>query len=314
MAEPAFAAVDWGTTRFRAWLLDLSGAVLAERRGDDGLLSLTRDRFGDVLETHLAAMQAPPSLPVVICGMAGSRQGWIEVPYVDTPAGLDEVLQRAMPVPGARRDIRIIAGLAQRDAAAPDVMRGEETQLAGALSLSETDDLLVCMPGTHSKWVEVQRGMVSRFTTWLTGELFSLLASHSILRHSLGTTPVHVDANNQAFGKWLDDGLSDPDAVPRLFRIRASTLLFDMQPAEAAGALSGLLIGSEVASASRAFSATGRKVTLIVSGGLSGLYSEALQRAGLAVDIIDAESAVRAGLAKAASRIFAGNTTQAAKP
>ncbi|RWF12043.1 MAG: 2-dehydro-3-deoxygalactonokinase, partial [Mesorhizobium sp.] len=126
---PAIAALDWGTTRLRAWLLDASGKVLAERRSDDGLITAREKGFAKVLEGHLAAMGAPQALPVIICGMAGSRQGWLEAPYVGVPAPIGAILRGAARIESERRDVRIVPGLAQRLADAPDVMRGEETQL-----------------------------------------------------------------------------------------------------------------------------------------------------------------------------------------
>jgi 2-dehydro-3-deoxygalactonokinase len=301
----AFAAVDWGTTRFRAWLLDAAGEVVGERRSDEGLLAVARDRFAEVLEGHLAAMDAEPSLPVVICGMAGSRQGWVEAPYAATPARLDEVLAGAIAVPGTRRDVRIVPGIAQRDPARPDVMRGEETQLAG-IAARAGGDALVCMPGTHSKWVELKGGAVARFSTWLTGELHSVLAQHSILRHAVGAEPARVAAADPVFSAWLDDGLANPgDAVSRLFRIRASTLLLGMQPAQAAAALSGLLIGAEVGSAVGQFGGRA-EVVLVASGPLGSLYEAALKRAGLMPVPADAEQAVRRGLAQAARQLWSG--------
>jgi 2-dehydro-3-deoxygalactonokinase len=300
----SFAAVDWGTTRFRAWLLDAAGAVVAERRSDEGMISLAREKFEGVLEGHLAAIGADLALPVVICGMAGSRQGWIEAPYADTPAPLAEVFGKAVIVPGTRRDVRIVPGIAQRDPARPDVMRGEETQLAGTASLAEADDLLVCMPGTHCKWVELKGGTVTGFTTWMTGELFSVLSQHSILRHAVGSEPARVSADDPLFGAWLDDALAHPDdAASRLFRIRASTLLTGMQPGQAAAALSGLLIGSEVGSAKGRFGAR-TEMILVGSGPLGALYGEALRRAGFAATTVDAETAVRQGLLEAARTIF----------
>jgi 2-dehydro-3-deoxygalactonokinase len=251
-------------------------------------------------------MGAPQSLPVVICGMAGSRQGWIEAPYVPTPASIADIFTSAVPVPGIKRDVRMVPGVAQRDPARPDVMRGEETQLAGVAGFHDSNELLVCMPGTHSKWVELTGGAITRFSTWMTGELFSVLAGHSILRHAIGAEPAHVAPGDAVFGTWLDDGLANPgDAASRLFRIRASTLLLDMQPAEAAAALSGLLIGSEVASAKRMFGEQQKTVVLVVSGPLGDLYSEALSRAGFSAKLVDAETAVRRGLAEAARRNFA---------
>ena len=144
-AAPAFVAVDWGTTRLRAWLLDAAGGVLAERRGDDGLISAREKGFATVLDGHLAAMGAPAGLPVVTCGMVGARQGWLEAPYADVPVPLAAVLEGAVKVPHGSRDVRIVPGVAQRLTDAPDVMRGEETQLAGA-DLPAQGQHLVCMP------------------------------------------------------------------------------------------------------------------------------------------------------------------------
>jgi 2-dehydro-3-deoxygalactonokinase len=299
-AAPAIAAVDWGTTRLRLWLLDAAGAVLAERRGDDGLISARDKGFSAVLESHLAALAAPKDLSIIICGMAGSRQGWLEAPYVDTPAPLAAVLEGAARVPGERRDIRIVPGMAQRLADAPDVMRGEETQLAGA-RLAGKGRHLVCMPGTHSKWVLVEDGAVAGFGTWPTGELFSVLAAHSILRHSLGEHPAAVSADNAHFRHWCTAALQDGgDVSSRLFSIRAAGLLHSLGEVDAAACLSGLLIGGEIASANRRYEAGKTPVVLVASGALGVLYSAALGLAGHAIRPVDADEAVRAGLFEAA--------------
>jgi 2-dehydro-3-deoxygalactonokinase len=304
VTNPAVAAVDWGTSSFRLWLLDAVGAVLQERRSGEGMLTAGTEGFGPILEKHLAAAGAPEDLPVIVCGMAGARQGWIEAPYVTLPAGLDGILAGAVPVPGRARDIRILPGLAQRAADAPDVMRGEETQLAGVLPLFASGRHVVCMPGTHSKWVEAADGVISGFRTWLTGELFSVLSKQSILRHSLGEdaapalpdTPAFVAACTEALGQGGDVG-------PSLFSIRAATMLQDLQPADAAARLSGLLIGAEIASARRVFDCPADKVILVASGPLGSLYAAALKLAGCAVLQADADEAVRAGLFEAAKRL-----------
>jgi 2-dehydro-3-deoxygalactonokinase len=297
---PAVAAVDWGTTRLRLWLLDDAGKMLAERRGDDGLITARETGFASILESHLAALAAPTTLPVVACGMVGSRQGWLEAPYVDTPAPIDAILKGAVRVPGQARDIRIVPGLAQRLTDAPDVMRGEETQLAGA-GLPAKGCHLVCMPGTHSKWVEVEDGAVAGFGTWPTGELFSLLATHSILRHSLGESPAPVSPDNEIFRHACAAALEEGgDVAASLFAIRAASLLQDLQPTDAAARLSGLLIGGEIASARRRHGAGQEPVTLIASGALGALYHAAFDLAGLAIRPVDAEEAVRAGLLAAA--------------
>ncbi|RWC56536.1 2-dehydro-3-deoxygalactonokinase [Mesorhizobium sp.] len=300
MSAPAVAVVDWGTTRMRVWLIDGQGKVLAERRGDDGLITAQQKGFSTLLEGHLAAMGAPEALPVIICGMAGSRQGWLEAPYVTVPAPLSAILGGAAKVPGHSRDIRIVPGLAQRLADAPDVMRGEETQLAGA-GLRAKGRQLVCMPGTHSKWVLVENGAVAGFGTWPTGELFSVLAGHSILRHSLGEHPKPVTSDNPFFRRWCETALVEGgDVTSRLFSIRAAGLLQDLKADDAAACLSGLLIGGEIASASRRHGAGAEPVVLIASGALATLYQVALGLAGLEVRTVDADEAVRAGLIEAA--------------
>jgi 2-dehydro-3-deoxygalactonokinase len=303
MSGPAIAAVDWGTSSFRLWLLDDTGCVVAESRGADGMLTAGEEGFGNVLERHLAAAGAPADLPAIVCGMAGARQGWIEAPYVTLPSGLDGILAGAVPVPGQARRIRILPGLAQKRADAPDVMRGEETQLAGILPLFSSGRHLVCMPGTHSKWVDAADGVISGFRTWLTGELFSVLSKQSILRHSLGDSAAHALPENPVFVSACADALRQGGYVgPGLFRIRAATLLDGLTPDDAAATLSGTLIGAEIASARRVFSA-GDKVILVASGPLGSLYTAALKLAGCAVLQADADEAVRAGLFEAAMRL-----------
>lgn len=299
MSAGTVAIADWGTTRLRVWLLDDSGAVLAEQRSDEGLLSAQPDRFSEILERQLAAMGASAAVPVLICGMAGSRQGWIEAPYVTVPAAPGDIFGGAASVPGQSRDIRIVPGLAQRSDVAPDVMRGEETQLAGAGLLQGRR--LVCMPGTHSKWVEMEGGSVMRFQTYMTGELFSVLSSHSILKHSLGAAPAPFEPDDAAFAKACRAALGDGgDIGARLFRLRAASLLQGQGEGEAAASLSGLLIGAEIASATRAFAGDVGAVVLVASGAMRDLYAAALAIAGLKVEHVDADAAVRAGLIAAA--------------
>lgn len=299
-------AIDWGTTRLRAWLLDRQGAPLAEHRSDEGLITAQQTGFELVLERCLAALRAPDKLPVVICGMAGARQGWIEVPYVDAPSSIAEILKRAVRVPYAPRDIRIVPGLARRSAETPDVMRGEETQLAGC-GLDNAARHVVCMPGTHSKWVVVDRGIVETFRTWPTGELFSLLATRSLLRHSLGEPPQAVSPGSTVFAETCAVALAEGgDFMSRLFSIRAGSLLNDLSRQDAAAALSGLMIGSEVASARRQPGVAGSGITLVASGGLGALYRRALTIAGFDVRDVEAEAAVRIGLFEAGRNQLTG--------
>ncbi|MEP9372338.1 2-dehydro-3-deoxygalactonokinase [Mesorhizobium sp. KR1-2] len=302
--SPAVAAVDWGTSHFRLWLLDAAGAVLGERRSAEGLLSVPPQGFAPILERHLAELQAPPSLPVVICGMAGSRQGWVEAPYASTPVALDAVLAGAVEVASSARKIRIVPGIAQQRPDAPDVMRGEETQLAGITALASGSHL-VCMPGTHSKWVELRDGTAVGFCTWLTGELFSLLSSQSILRHSVAGADKSISPDATPFRQACMQALAQGgDIGAQLFRIRAAGLLAGLSPQDSAATLSGLLIGAEIASATRRFAAADKKpVTLVGSAALAPLYRAALELAGHEVRIADGDAAVRAGLFAAARQL-----------
>ena len=180
MSRAGYVAVDWGTSSFRLWLVDRAGAVLDERRSPEGMMVASKLGFAAVLQSHLDAVGAGNDLPVGICGMAGARQGWVEAGYIDTPAHLASILAGAVVVPGLSRDVRILPGIAQRDRNAPDVMRGEETQLLGALGMDAADDAVVCIPGTHSKWAMVKDGTVERFATFMTGELFGAISRETI--------------------------------------------------------------------------------------------------------------------------------------
>ena len=302
MSGPAYVAVDWGTSSFRLWVMDAAGEVLGERRSDQGMTAAARAGFASVLQSHLDALGVAASLPVVICGMAGARQGWVEAGYIDTPAHLCDVLGRAVVVGGQPRDIRILPGIAQRDGGAPDVMRGEETQLLGALGLRAAGDALVCMPGTHSKWVHVRGGTVQRFATFMTGELFSAIARDTILSHAVAGAEEAVDQD--AFRSAVAEAFAAPArAANLLFRVRSRQLLFGGSAAAARETISGTLIGAELA-ASLAERPPGAAVTLIASGRLQLLYRLAFETLSTQVHPVDADEAVCRGLAGAAAAIW----------
>lgn len=302
MTEPAYVAVDWGTSSFRLWLVGRDGEVLAERRSAEGMLAAAGSGFPAVLQAHLAAVEAPDHLPVLVCGMAGARTGWVEAGYVDTPAPLAAVLRHAVRVGGEARDTRILPGIAQRNPAAPDVMRGEETQLLGALGLEAAGETLVCMPGTHSKWVLVNDGIVERFSTFMTGELFSVAARETIL--SLAVAGADEAEDVASFKAAVEAAHNAPAfAANLLFTARARQLLFGGTPAAAREALSGTLIGAELAAGlSGAVPSAG--VTLIASGRLAALYRHAFDALSVPVRPLDADEAVRRGLSMAAAAIW----------
>lgn len=303
MTEPAYVAVDWGTSSFRLWLIGTDGGVLAERRSGEGMTTAARIGFAEVLNSHLSAIAAPAGLPVLICGMAGAKQGWVEAGYIDTPAALLDIPTAAVRIPGVEADIRILPGLAQRDPAAPDVIRGEETQLLGAAAELGNGDHLVCMPGTHSKWVRLSGGRVEGFSTFMTGELFDAIAKNTILSHSIAEAGP-VSGGSDAFRAAVSRMVKSPAlATSQLFSVRAGALIAGLKPDDAKARLSGTLIGLEIAGA-LSLVAEGTPVALVVSGGLGTLYGEALAAAGLKPVVIDADTAVRNGLAAGAKALW----------
>lgn len=301
--SPDFAAVDWGTSSFRLWLMGFDGRVYGESRGPEGMAHCADTGFAPVLAAHLDRTGAAPGLPVLICGMAGARQGWVEAPYADLPAPVMRLAGHAVRLDAAQaggRDIRILPGLAQRDASAPDVMRGEETQLLG-LAHGRVEGL-VCLPGTHCKWAQLQGGAVTGFTSYMTGEIFDLLRRHSILRHAMPENG-HVSADDPAFLAALDQAIADPAMLPgALFGLRAGQLLDFSTPMQAPARLSGLLIGAEIGHQARVQPPAG--ITLVGQDGLGALYAAGLARAGYSVRVADAETASRQGLLAAAIEIW----------
>ncbi len=298
-AEPFSALVDWGTSRIRLWVVARDGAILGESRGEEGMRHCVEHGFAPALAKHLAAAGGRAGLPAMICGMAGARRAWREAAYLDTPAALASVPREAVRVEDANDDVRILPGVAQRDASAPNVIRGEETQLLGVVGAA--DDAVVCMPGTHCKWVEVEAGVIRRFSTFMTGETFEALTRHTILAQSVNSASFAPD--HPAFARASALSLADPaTALARAFEVRAAQLLGFETAEDGAAHLSGLLIGAEVGAARRLHA--GGKVTLVASGPIASLYRAALEASGAVVRLVDAEEAVRRWLFTAASAIW----------
>lgn len=292
---PFLVAVDWGTSSFRLWLMSADGTVLAEHRSHEGMSEVAASGFETVLESHLSALSVPEQIPVVICGMAGSRQGWVEAGYLDTPADIATIGENATLVPGTAREIIIVPGLAVRSLNEPDVMRGEETQLLGAY-FDMPDGARYCMPGTHSKWVTMEGSVVTGFETFMTGELFSAVTGKTIVTYSTGGEGP-VDARDPAFASGVRDGWTRPELTTHhLFSIRAGQLLHDTRQEENRARLSGLLIGAELAGAGLRGD---EEIGLVASGALQRLYHAALSECGAQIRDIDADVAVQRGLMEA---------------
>ena len=287
---PAWIAVDWGTSNLRAWAMAADGTVLAEAESDEGMGKLTRDGFEPALLRLIGPWLASRP-PVIACGMVGSRQGWIEAPYRTVPCTpLDPAALIPAPTTAPRLNVRIAPGLMQAKPA--DVMRGEETQIAGALRLMPDYDGVLCLPGTHSKWAHVSAGEVVSFQTFMTGELFALLSTASVLRHGMQGTGWDDDA----FDAAVSDALSRPERLgARLFSLRAQGLIAGLSPDAARARLSGLLIGMELAGAKPYW--LGQRVTLIGAEKLSAAYARALAAQGVVAQRLSVTDCTLAGLA-----------------
>ncbi|MBJ6371304.1 2-dehydro-3-deoxygalactonokinase [Sedimentitalea arenosa] len=288
---PDWIAVDWGTSRLRVWAMQ--GATAREQRqSEDGLTGLTPDAFEPALLRLAGDWIGPDGMDIVACGMVGARQGWHEVPYVAVPTAPPVAAAVRSPAIDTRVRLWIVPGMKQ--ASPPDVMRGEETQIAGFLALNKGWDGVICLPGTHTKWVHVSAGEVVSFQTALTGELFALLARHSTLRHSIAETGWDEDA----FAAALDQARSRPERLAAaLFALRADDLLNGCPPDTARARLSGLLIGADLA-ASRAYW-LGQQVAVIGASETAAPYVRALQLQGVPATVADGDRMTLAGLTAA---------------
>ena len=279
-------AIDWGTSSLRGAQLGADGQVWASRESARGILTVPAGQFEAVFQEHFGDwMQAPDAL-CLISGMAGSRQGWQEAPYCPCPAGFAELGQHLLWLQAGR--IALVPGLSgvgQDALHTPDVMRGEEVQIFGALQLAGRDSATLVLPGTHSKWVQVEHGRVTGFSTFMTGEVYALLSQHSILGKTLDLAG---DFDEAAFLQGLSASQAPGSLLHRLFAVRTLGL-FNRLPAVALPSyLSGLLIGEELRGQSLASAQD--PVILIGSDTLTRRYSLALQHLGIACQSRGAEA------------------------
>jgi 2-dehydro-3-deoxygalactonokinase len=294
-------AADWGTSRLRVWAMGADGAPLAAAAADTGMGGLAPGEYDAALLALVGGwLRADRVTPVVVCGMAGAREGWAPAPYADIATPLARIAaDPAIPVADPRLSVRILPGL--RQMTPPDVMRGEETQLAGLLAMEPDFDGVAVLPGTHSKWARVVAGRVGAFRSFMTGEIFALLASRSVLRHSM---PADMGGLDEAAFRAavLETSRRPEQAAADVFGVRAASLLGQATANEAAGRLSGLLIGAELAAAAALFGDA--PATLIGEPALCDWYGKALALTGRAARTVDPASAVLAGLTAAHAHLF----------
>jgi len=284
----AYLAIDWGTTNRRAYLMDADGSVLGTSRDDRGVLAMRPGEY----PAELAAIRTRlGDLPAIAAGMVGSTRGWREAPYRPAPTDLADLAAAALRIEEQR--FAIVPGVSLLAGSDPatmraDVMRGEEVQVLGAVAAGLAPaDALFCQPGTHNKWVRVERGRIVDFATAMTGELFALLRGHGILAGMLDG-PV---ADGEAFRLGLARGRGATDLPVALFEVRAAVLLGTLPPPDAAAFASGILIGADVGT-----QVEGQAVHLLATGTLADLYAAAIADAGGTATPLDSHAAFAAGI------------------
>ncbi|HKQ46221.1 MAG TPA: 2-dehydro-3-deoxygalactonokinase [Rhizomicrobium sp.] len=302
MSQPAFIAADWGTSRLRLYLCDTGGHVLARAEGEGASVPDCAARFAVAVA---AWDKAHGVLPAVLAGMVGSTIGWREVPYLKCPAKPSAIADAALRFQDGGRAVAILPGLSCKSGTgAPDVMRGEETQILGALRLYPhlaKGRHIFCLPGTHAKWVAVADGAVLQIQTALSGELFELLRRHSVLARD----SQEVDAQSPAFALGLDFARQNrkADLLHLLFSARSRVVTGEMAKGDAASYLSGLVLGKDIGTAQILLDIKG-PVQLICTPSLASLYAKALSIYDMESAVMDGDRAALAGLVHAHAEIF----------
>ena len=281
-ANQPFIAVDWGTSSFRAALVAPNGEVLDELSTPRGILGFKPDEFVPYLVATCARLTAAGGKMFLLSGMIGSKNGLLEVPYCPCPATASDIAAVLGWVDTYKADLNIAIVPGVRDGF-DDVMRGEETQVLGAATVLGVQDATMVLPGTHSKWVQLKDDAIVKFNTFMTGEFYAMLAQHSILAKSLpelSDKPAVLDAT--AFLQGIDraqtSSQSGQGLLGNAFSTRVKSLFNELQPAQAASYLSGLVIGDEL-SAMRL--QAGSQVIVIGSATLCERYTLALAHLGV---------------------------------
>ena len=296
-------AVDWGTTNLRAFLIDQTGQVLDQRQSNRGMLTLEATEFEEALRRFLSGWLAT-GVPIYMSGMVGSRGGWQEVPYQHCPMPLAALtehlywLPTSLPCP-----VAIVPGLQGVGVSGhQEVMRGEETQLLGALDWLQShgrgdEPPLCCLPGTHCKWVHIEQGEVRHFSTTLSGELFARLNDESSLVKGL---PISHTLQTAAFTKGLVASQQAGGLLHQLFSVRSQFVCGALAAAEVRDYLSGIVIGHDVKDMLAALAPTQTSVLLIGNQKLTQRYALALSSHGLKSEFLDASEASIRGLTRLA--------------
>lgn len=291
MSARHLIAVDWGTSNFRAFLVDRStGECLDSRRSEAGLRALAPSAFPHYCAAQLEDWRDGGRVPVYLAGMVGSARGWCEAPQLSVPIGLADLAAHLMPAPGLD-SAWIVPGLKTVSEAHVDVMRGEEVQAFGALARQGRSAGICCLPGTHSKWARLAEGQLVDFTTAMTGELY-----HAVRFHTLAGEPARGNGkiDEMGFRQGLDAARHSGGVLHALFEARSRHLHAGLEASSVAGFLSGVLIGSEILAQAPLWRA--QPVTLVGAPLLSTWYRIALEQQGAKVVEVESDDATLAGI------------------
>lgn len=276
-------AVDWGTSSLRGALINSEGVVLEKRAFPQGILQVAHGQFPNVFEQRFGDWMGADTL-CLISGMAGSRQGWREAPYCPCPSGFEDVAQHLQWIEKDR--IGIVPGLSTWNDDTPDVMRGEEIQIFGALAAQQIQTAQFVLPGTHSKWAQVLDGKISAFKTFMTGEFYALLSQHSILAKTcLPDAPL----KKEVFIEGVMQSQKPGGLLHHAFSARSLALFEKLNPAQSSSYISGLLIGEEIKSAKADRLDDSTPLLILGSGQLTQRYGFAMEALGLSATALPDE-------------------------
>lgn len=285
LTRTSIIGVDWGTSNFRLLFIDERGCLISEQSSDHGFGQINRKEATGFLEATLSNV----SRPIVMCGMVGSSIGLKEVPYVDCPVSAKTLSMQLVDFKSGGVDALIVPGVRFYEKHQIDVMRGEETQIVGWISTqTHISEQQICLPGTHSKWVSVKNGSIQRVETALTGELYQLLSTNSVL------VVGEQQFDDQEFAEGVKHGATDKDLIRKLFSVRSRVVAGNSQAKDAASYLSGLLIGAELGS--REAESFDRPLHLVAETNLGKRYAAAAQLLEIPVQVLSGTELVAAGL------------------
>ncbi|MGI9521386.1 MAG: 2-dehydro-3-deoxygalactonokinase [Hyphomicrobiaceae bacterium] len=291
MTKSRLIAVDWGTTSLRCYLISSTGDILEQCVSGEGILNVANGDFLATLERQVGNLKAAAgTLPILMSGMIGSRQGWVEAPYVSSPTGVAGLARSLIRLNSGSRigPVWLVPGVSTQSAeGVPDVMRGEETQIFGAMLELKTDSGVFVLPGTHSKWVTVRDCHIVSFQTYMTGEIYLALLDHTILGRLVSVRDHDAEGFRAGVRASRRTDGRPGQLLHQLFSVRTLALFDQISTGATASYLSGLLIGSELCAAADTADIADTAFYVMATSTLSTLYIDAANVLGLRAAGVD---------------------------